>query len=51
MCLQVFEGTAGVVEDGVSGRRSELSAALLEVMQDYVGQADLLREIQALRSR
>ncbi|XP_042247520.1 uncharacterized protein si:dkey-225f5.4 [Thunnus maccoyii] len=48
--LQVFEGTAGVVDDCVSGRRSELSAALLDVMQGYVGQADLLCEIQALRS-
>ncbi|KAM7371416.1 hypothetical protein PAMP_008663 [Pampus punctatissimus] len=49
--LQVLEGTAaGVVEGCVLGRRSELSAALLEVMQSYMGQADLLCEIQALRS-
>ncbi|XP_040917799.1 uncharacterized protein si:dkey-225f5.4 [Toxotes jaculatrix] len=48
--LQVNEGTAGLVEDCLSGRRSELSAALLEVMQCYVGQADLLSEIQSLRS-
>ncbi|GAA6217822.1 uncharacterized protein LOC108891030 isoform X1, partial [Lates japonicus] len=48
--LQVNEGTAGLVEDCMSGRRSELSAALLEVMQCYLGQAELLSEIQALRS-
>ncbi|XP_022607848.1 uncharacterized protein LOC111226834 [Seriola dumerili] len=48
--LQVSEGTAGLVEDCLSGRRAELSAALLEVMQCYVGQAELLSEIQTLRS-
>ncbi|TDH03567.1 hypothetical protein EPR50_G00164890 [Perca flavescens] len=45
-----MEGPAGLVEDGVSGRRSALSAALLEVMQCYVGQSELLSEIQRLRS-
>lgn len=49
--MQVNEGTAGLVEDCMSGRRSELSAALLEVMQCYMGQFDLLSEIQGLRSR
>ncbi|XP_036944213.1 uncharacterized protein si:dkey-225f5.4 [Acanthopagrus latus] len=48
--LQVNEGTAGLVEDCMSGRRSELSAALLEVMQCYMGQFELLSEIQGLRS-
>lgn len=48
--LQVDEGPAGLVEDNMSGRRSELSAALLEVMQCYVGQVELLSEIQRLRS-
>ncbi|XP_008285804.1 uncharacterized protein LOC103361491 [Stegastes partitus] len=48
--LQVSDGTAGLVEDCLSGRRVELSTALLEVMQCYVGQAELLSEIQALRS-
>ncbi|XP_054464099.1 uncharacterized protein si:dkey-225f5.4 [Anoplopoma fimbria] len=48
--LQVREGPAGLVEDGLSGRRSELSAALLEVMQRYLGQFQLLSEIQRLRS-
>ncbi|XP_042372881.1 uncharacterized protein si:dkey-225f5.4, partial [Plectropomus leopardus] len=48
--LQVDGGSAGLVEDGMSGRRSELSAALLEVMQSYVGQVELLSEIQRLRS-
>lgn len=35
----------------MTGRCSELSAALLKVMQCYAGQADLLGEIQSLRSR
>ncbi|TNN32353.1 hypothetical protein EYF80_057489 [Liparis tanakae] len=48
--LQVREGPAGLVEDGLSGRRSDLSAALLEVMQRYLGQFQLLSEIQRLRS-
>ncbi|XP_075939539.1 uncharacterized protein LOC142941129 [Anarhichas minor] len=48
--LQVMEGPAGLVEDGLSGRRSELSATLLEVMQRYLGQFQLLSEIQRLRS-
>ncbi|XP_073350998.1 uncharacterized protein [Pagrus major] len=48
--LQVNEGTAGLVEDCMSGRRSELSAALLEVMQCYMGQFELLSEIKGLRS-
>ncbi|KAK9534445.1 hypothetical protein VZT92_006892 [Zoarces viviparus] len=48
--LQVMDGPAGLVEDGLSGRRSELSAALLEVMQRYLGQFQLLSEIQRLRS-
>ncbi|XP_062294128.1 uncharacterized protein si:dkey-225f5.4 isoform X1 [Scomber scombrus] len=47
--LQVLDG-AGVVEDSVSTRRCELIASLLNVMQVYVGQADLLYEIQSLRS-
>lgn len=51
VCVQVNEGTAGLAGDCMSGRRSELSAALLEVMQCYVGQAELLSEIQGLRSR
>ncbi|XP_041673293.1 uncharacterized protein si:dkey-225f5.4 isoform X2 [Cheilinus undulatus] len=48
--LQVNEGTAGLEEDSIVGRRSELSAALLEVMQCYEGQFELLSEIQGLRS-
>ncbi|XP_062263879.1 uncharacterized protein si:dkey-225f5.4 isoform X2 [Platichthys flesus] len=48
--LQVDEGTAGLVEGSSSGKRAQLSAALLEVMQCYVGQAELLSEVQALRS-
>lgn len=50
-CVQVSDVTAGLVEEGVSGRRSELSAALLEVMQRYLSQFQLLSEIQGLRSR
>ncbi|KAG7234940.1 hypothetical protein INR49_003581 [Caranx melampygus] len=49
--LQVSEGAADPADECLSGRRSELSAALLEVMQCYVGQAELLTEIQTLRSR
>ncbi|XP_034568188.1 uncharacterized protein si:dkey-225f5.4 [Notolabrus celidotus] len=48
--LQVNEGTTGLEEDCRSGRYSELGAALLEVMQCYVGQFELLCEIQGLRS-
>ncbi|XP_068581775.1 uncharacterized protein si:dkey-225f5.4 [Cebidichthys violaceus] len=48
--LQVMEGPAGLVEAGLSGRWCELSAALLEVMQRYLGQFQLLSEIQRLRS-
>ena len=51
VCVQVDEGTAGLVEDSVSGRRCELSAALLDVLQCYMGQFELLSEIQGLRSR
>lgn len=49
--MQVNEGSAGLVEDCRTGRRSELGAALLEVMQCYMGQYELLSEIQGLRSR
>ncbi|TKS91199.1 hypothetical protein D9C73_026603 [Collichthys lucidus] len=48
--LQVSGGAAGLVEDCVSGRWSELSAALLDVMQCYMGQFQLLSEIQGLRA-
>lgn len=51
VCVQVNEGVSGLVENCVSGRWSELSAALLEVMQRYMGQFQLLSEIQGLRSR
>lgn len=49
--MQVSDDTAGLVEDCVSGRRSELSTALLEVLQRYLSQFQLLSEIQGLRSR
>ncbi|XP_008328593.1 uncharacterized protein LOC103393408 isoform X2 [Cynoglossus semilaevis] len=48
--LQVEEGPAGLLEDSFRGRYSELSAALLEVMQCYMGEAELLLEVQKLRS-
>lgn len=51
VCVQVSDVTAGLVEDCVSGRRTELSTALLEVMQRYLSQFQLLSEIQGLRSR
>ncbi|XP_034046280.1 uncharacterized protein si:dkey-225f5.4 [Thalassophryne amazonica] len=48
--LQVHMGMAGLADDYMSGPWSEVSAALLEVMQCYTGQAELLWEIQSLRS-
>ncbi|KAM4717181.1 uncharacterized protein FYW61_017362 isoform 2-T2 [Anableps anableps] len=48
--LQVGEEIAGLLEGSSSGRWAELSAALLEVLQRYLGQAELLYEIQSLRS-
>ncbi|XP_004086456.1 uncharacterized protein LOC101170409 isoform X2 [Oryzias latipes] len=48
--LQVDESLAGLVGGCVTGRRAELSAALLDVLQSYVGQVELLSEIQSLRS-
>ncbi|XP_068192235.1 uncharacterized protein si:dkey-225f5.4 isoform X2 [Antennarius striatus] len=48
--LRANEGAVDLVDDSVSGRHSELSAALLEVMQRYMGQFELLSEIQRLRS-
>ncbi|XP_076852998.1 uncharacterized protein LOC143508411 isoform X2 [Brachyhypopomus gauderio] len=49
--LQVFQGTAGLLEESVEGPVRELSAALLEVTQRYISQGDMLAEIQALHSR
>ncbi|XP_029914865.1 uncharacterized protein LOC115364432 [Myripristis murdjan] len=48
--LQVNQETSGMLEECVRGRLSELSAALLEVMQRYSSQGDMLAEIQALHS-
>ncbi|XP_037332403.2 uncharacterized protein si:dkey-225f5.4 [Pungitius pungitius] len=48
--MQVTEGPAGLVEEGLWCRRSELSSTLLEVMQRYLTQFHLLSEIQRLRS-
>nr|XP_040047313.1 uncharacterized protein si:dkey-225f5.4 [Gasterosteus aculeatus aculeatus] len=48
--MQVTEGPAGLVEEGLWGRWSELSSTLLEVMQRYLTQFHLLSEIQRLRS-
>ncbi|XP_077421747.1 uncharacterized protein LOC144051959 [Vanacampus margaritifer] len=39
-----------LLQEDMSGRPTELSAALVEVVENYVGQADLLTEIQSLRS-
>ncbi|KAJ4921366.1 hypothetical protein JOQ06_022810, partial [Pogonophryne albipinna] len=44
-----LSGSEGLL-DSVSGRRSELSAALLEIMRNYMEQFLLLAEIQELRS-
>ncbi|KAG7272704.1 hypothetical protein CRUP_029643, partial [Coryphaenoides rupestris] len=48
--LQVNQGKAGLEEDCMKGRLSELSAALLEVMQRYTSQGDMLAEIWTLHS-
>ncbi|RVE70043.1 hypothetical protein OJAV_G00084230 [Oryzias javanicus] len=48
--LQVDEGVADLGGSRVTGRRAELSAALLDVLQNYAGQVELLSEIQSLRS-
>lgn len=45
------EDAASLAEDSMSGRSSQLSAALVEVTQRYLSQFQLLVEIQALRSR
>ncbi|XP_053707586.1 uncharacterized protein si:dkey-225f5.4 [Synchiropus splendidus] len=44
------ERSAGLLEEVLTGGHDELNAALLEVKQTYLSQADLLAEIQALRS-
>ncbi|KAG7334925.1 hypothetical protein KOW79_001521 [Hemibagrus wyckioides] len=49
--LQVFQGTAGLLEESAEGHVRELSAALLEVMECYISQGKMLAEIQALHSR
>ncbi|KAF4092810.1 hypothetical protein AMELA_G00025400 [Ameiurus melas] len=49
--LQVYQGTAGLLEETVEGPVRELSAALLEVMECYISQGKMLAEIQALHSR
>uniref|UniRef100_A0A096MDA9 Uncharacterized protein n=1 Tax=Poecilia formosa TaxID=48698 RepID=A0A096MDA9_POEFO len=48
--LQVGEELAGQVEGCGSGRRDVLSAALLDVLQSFTGQAALLAEIHSLRA-
>uniref|UniRef100_A0A8C6WMI6 Uncharacterized protein n=1 Tax=Neogobius melanostomus TaxID=47308 RepID=A0A8C6WMI6_9GOBI len=47
--LQVAEDACGLL-DCVSGPRADLRSVLLELLQRYRGQAELLTEIQALRS-
>ncbi|KAM9457629.1 uncharacterized protein Hap1MRO34_018797 [Clarias gariepinus] len=49
--LQVFQGTAGLLEQSVEGHVKEMSAALVEVMKCYISQGKMLAEIQALHSR
>ncbi|XP_037545108.1 uncharacterized protein si:dkey-225f5.4 [Nematolebias whitei] len=48
--LQVEAGPVGLVEGCVLGRWTELSTALLRILQCFVGQAELLSEIQNLRT-
>jgi len=47
----VFQGTAGLVEEAVNGPIRQVSAALVEVMERYISQGEMLSEIQALHSR
>ncbi|XP_051569895.1 ZW10 interactor isoform X1 [Myxocyprinus asiaticus] len=49
--LQVFQGTAGLVEEAVDGPLRQVSAALVEVMERYISQGEMLSEIQTLHSR
>jgi hypothetical protein len=49
--LQVNQGKAGLEENCMKGRLSELPAAMLEVRQCYSSQGDMLGEIQTLHSR
>lgn len=47
----MFQGTAGLVEEVVNGPLRQVSAALVEVMERYISQGEMLSEIQALHSR
>lgn len=47
----MFQGTAGLVEEAVNGPLRQVSAALVEVMERYISQGEMLSEIQALHSR
>lgn len=49
--IQVFQGTAGLLEESVEAPLRELSAVLLEVMECYISQGKMLSEIQDLHSR
>ncbi|XP_029996455.1 uncharacterized protein LOC115423662 [Sphaeramia orbicularis] len=48
--LEVGGELSGLVEGCSTGGRGQLSAALLNVLSRYMGQVDLLTEIQTLRS-
>ncbi|KAA0705949.1 hypothetical protein E1301_Tti004712 [Triplophysa tibetana] len=49
--LQVFQGTAGLVEEATEGQLRQVSTALVEVLERYISQGEMLSEIQALHSR
>ncbi|KAI7803843.1 uncharacterized protein si:dkey-225f5.4 [Triplophysa rosa] len=49
--LQVFQGTAGLVEQATEGQLRKVSTALVEVIERYISQGEMLSEIQALHSR
>nr|XP_055050522.1 uncharacterized protein si:dkey-225f5.4 [Misgurnus anguillicaudatus] len=49
--LQVLQGTAGLVEEATEGQLRQVSVALVEVMERYISQGEMLSEIQALHSR
>ncbi|XP_048846521.1 uncharacterized protein si:dkey-225f5.4 [Brienomyrus brachyistius] len=49
--LEVFQGTVGVIPESLHGPISQVSATLLEVMQRYLSQGEMLAEIQKLHTR
>ncbi|TRY64438.1 hypothetical protein DNTS_017130 [Danionella cerebrum] len=49
--LQVFQGTAGLIEEVMNGPLRELSTTLVQLIEKYLSQGEMLSEIQALHYR